>query len=83
MGDDFFFRNVELAFYIATVSILVLYLPILISIFVLLPLGFKMYTKLTPGMCTSRRRIDGQTAIVTGANVGKTNKNILKSICYV
>ena len=71
MGEDFLFQAVEVAFYITTVFILVLYQPIWISIFVLFPLTFKMYMKLTAKMCTSHRRIDGQTVIVTGANVGK------------
>jgi len=70
MGDDFIFRTVEALFYVATFSVLVLYLPTLISLFVLFPLTFKIYMKLTTGICKSYRRIDGQTVIITGANVG-------------
>ncbi|KAK3932235.1 Retinol dehydrogenase 11, partial [Frankliniella fusca] len=33
-------------------------------------LAFKVYYKMTTGRCTSRRRLDGLTAVVTGANSG-------------
>ncbi|GFG37272.1 hypothetical protein Cfor_10964 [Coptotermes formosanus] len=32
--------------------------------------GLKIYTKLTTGICRSKKRMDGKTVIVTGANTG-------------
>jgi len=33
--------------------------------------GVKLYFKAIAGVCKSKRRIDGQVAIVTGSNTGK------------
>ncbi|XP_069675739.1 retinol dehydrogenase 14-like isoform X1 [Periplaneta americana] len=38
--------------------------------FIFLLLGIKIYLKLTTGRCTSKKRMDGKTVIVTGANTG-------------
>jgi len=34
-------------------------------------LGIKFYCKMVAGVCKSKKRVDGQVAIITGANSGK------------
>ncbi|PNF15558.1 Retinol dehydrogenase 11 [Cryptotermes secundus] len=43
--------------------------PLVWGILVFL-IGFKLYVKLTTGVCRSKKRLDGKTVIVTGANTG-------------
>jgi hypothetical protein len=38
--------------------------------------GLKIYTKLTTGICRSKKRMDGKTVIVTGANTGNDQLSI-------
>jgi len=45
-----------------------LYTPIGVGLIIL---AVKIYFKMVAGVCKSKRRIDGQVAIITGANSGK------------
>jgi len=48
-----------------------LYILVLVPIILIaVVIGVKFYFKLTTGICKSKKRIDGQVAIVTGANSG-------------
>ncbi|PSN38582.1 Retinol dehydrogenase 14 [Blattella germanica] len=43
---------------------------IVVSVITVTLIGLKLYTRITLGICTSTRRLDGKTVIVTGANTG-------------
>jgi hypothetical protein len=77
MGEENYYPILEVVFVIVNFIILTLYLPFYITLFVLLPLTLKMYAKLTTGVCKSIRRLDGQTIIITGANIGKYSGPLL------